>query len=328
MKIIRKDFSHNLKLDKYFNDSNCCFIDIETTGFSRSKDKIYLIGLLYYNKKIKLWTLIQFLADELSKEEEILNELVRILPRFNTLITYNGNSFDIPFINARLKSYSIPYEISKENSFDLYNIVKENRNYLNMENMKLKTLERYLGIFRNDIYSGKDCIEFYYNYLESKDEVLEERLLLHNYDDLFYMLDTIKILDVIKDIKTFSVLINNKKIDCEIENIIEFGDNLVFTGFIKGRFELKLLHYGSNYKVVIDESNRFEISIEYRKGLITPTQECTFIYRDDFYIPDEILDTSIYRVPDNVILLGVEKNYEVNNIKSILIYLINKIIEK
>lgn len=327
MKIIKKEFFHGIKIENYITDGNCCFIDIETTGLNRHKDNIYLVGILYFNKQAKLWTLLQFFADD-NDEKEILKEIITILPEFNTLITYNGNSFDIPFINNRLKFYDIKYEISKNNSFDLYEKVKENRYYLNMENLKLKTLEKYLGINRTDIYSGKDCIGFFFEYLESKNEVVENRILQHNYDDLFYMLDTIRILDVIKDLRTISLELNGEKINLVIRNIEEKGDNLLLVGSLYGNLGIKIIYYEDNYTLKIDESNSFEISIEYRKGLIDSNKKCLFIIKEEFEFSDGIVCETDYILPNNIILLKDDKRYLLQNIKLIMSLLIKNIINK
>ena len=38
-------------IQNHFNNKRICFFDIETTGFSRLKNTIYLIGVVYYDNK-------------------------------------------------------------------------------------------------------------------------------------------------------------------------------------------------------------------------------------------------------------------------------------
>ena len=50
--------------------------------------------------------------------------------------------------------------------------------------MKQKAIEQFLGVEREDIYSGGQLIEVYQDYLSSQDQALLDLLLLHNADDL------------------------------------------------------------------------------------------------------------------------------------------------
>ena len=80
-------------------------------------------------------------------------------------------------------------------SIDLYQKISPHKKRLQIENLKQKTLEKFLNISRDDTYSGKELITFYQNYrkaLLQKDfedaNELEHFLLLHNHDDVLGML--------------------------------------------------------------------------------------------------------------------------------------------
>ena len=61
-------------------------------------------------------------------------------------------------------------------------------------NYKQKTIESFLGIHREDMYSGGELINVYTDYLQSHDPEAEALLLLHNHDDVLGMLDLLPIL--------------------------------------------------------------------------------------------------------------------------------------
>jgi len=172
MKQFINEFKNDIDYNKYFNNKEICFVDIETTGLSSNYNSIYLIGILYYNKSKMLWTLVQLFAQKLNEESIILEEFIKIIKGFDSIITYNGDTFDIPFINKRLEKCKLDHIISKQQSFDMYRVVKDNRFYLNLENLKLKTLEKSIGIHRDDIYSGKECIQFYKEYVNTNNKEL------------------------------------------------------------------------------------------------------------------------------------------------------------
>lgn len=324
MKILNSKFKHSLFFKDYSINDNSCFLDIETLGLNRNKDMIYLVGVLYFNKNEELWNLDQYFSESIEDEKSMLIELVQAVKDFHTIITYNGNAFDLPYLNNRFYIYDIEFNFNKINSLDLYAIVRKNKQYLNLENYKLKTLERFIGIYREDIYSGRDCIDFYKDYLITEDKELKKKILQHNYDDLFYMLDLFKIIDILKHKKTISININNQILQLILEDIKSEGDFLIIQGIIESESTNKINYYGENYKVLIEEDNRYIITIEYKKGLLSPRVNCRFIYNHEFSI--DIVDESEHTTPNGVILLQVENTIIIQNIKNLIEQLVKRIL--
>ncbi len=313
MKIINKTLDKN-KVDMSLIESNICFIDIETTGLSRQYNSIYLIGLLYFEDDT--WKLVQIFADSLDEEEKVLRSFLNLISKFNKIITYNGDSFDIPFINYRLKKYHIQGKIYEEISMDLYKIVKNNKHYLNIENLKLKTLERYLGIFREDIYNGKDCIEFYLEYTRTKDYELEERVLKHNFDDLYYMPDIIQILHIINEKKALKIDYENFELSLLLHDINIKGDLFKLSG--TSNKQIKLIYYHNSYKLAFSEDTTFELIIEVQKGLVTPDTIGIYVDKNNLNLSNDLIDSTIYSVPSNIILIQVNKELFIDNIMGVL----------
>lgn len=323
MLVIKDKFKIEIDLEKYFNRQNVCFIDIETTGLSSKFNSIYLIGIMYYNIEEKMWYLIQLFAESLDEEKELLISFINFISNFDKVVTYNGDTFDIPFINNRLKHYNIEYQISLENSFDLYKYIRENRNYLDLENLKLKTIEKRLGIYREDLYSGKDCIKFYRDYVKTKNKEFKDIILKHNYDDLYYLIFILEILDIIDDVKLIQINSNNNQFDLKIEKINNSGDLFIVNGSFKG--DIIIQYYDNNYSVILNEDKTFEISIEYKVGLVAPDKKAFFIDKRKLALPNKIKDSTNYQIPENILLLQVEKEYCMDNIKNIVKHLIIKI---
>src|SRR5699024_1514513 len=203
----------------------------------------------------------------INSEKEILLQLVEYMKDFDSIVTYNGDSFDIPFINQRLKLYHIDFNLFSVVSFDIYKLIKENKIYLEFENYKLKTIEKNLNILREDIYSGGDCIQFYKDYIKNGDVALLDSILQHNYDDLFYLIDIIKITDMIDDRKSIPTANGTIMIDC----IAAVGDIFRVEGYFYGDENVKLMHYDALYTIDINK-DQFKMTLDYHIGLVSPKE--------------------------------------------------------
>lgn len=158
------------------------FFDIETTGFSGDYSQLYLIGCTYW--KEGGWHLIQWFADTAASEEELLHAFFRFLTRFRILIHFNGDGFDIPYLMKRCHQYHLPYGFDQIQSLDIYKKIRPYRRLLGLENLKQKSVEQFLGVSRQDQYSGGQLIEVYKEYLTTQEAALYDLLILHNEDDL------------------------------------------------------------------------------------------------------------------------------------------------
>lgn len=317
MEIIKTKINKSILENNKNLSKDTCFFDIETTGFNRNSDIIYLIGILYFDHEEKSWIIAQYFANDLKDEPELLSEASKFLMSFKTIVNYNGNTFDIPFVNHKLKYFDLDYSIEKEKSLDIYSILRKNKEFLDIDNLKLKTVEEYLGIYREDIYSGKDCIDFYKDYILTGNSELKERLLTHNFEDLYFLIDIMEILEIIREKKSFTVEKNHKTIDFYIDTIKESKDTIIFQGELQGNIE-KFIHYDRNFDIIIEDINKFEIVVYTSKGLVSPDEIASFIDKRDFNLSPDLYFSHEYKIPENIYLLKVDSNYL---LKDILIFL-------
>ncbi len=164
------------------NKEEILFLDIETTGLSPKNSDIYLIGAAYFQKHT--WHVCQYFAESSEHEAEILKDFAALAKSFRYAIHYNGDRFDIPFLQAKFEKYGMDDPFKGLRSYDLYKVVSPYKEQLGLPDCKQKTVELYLGINREDKYDGGKLIKVYKDYVASKSPSLLKLLLLHNLEDV------------------------------------------------------------------------------------------------------------------------------------------------
>ena len=180
------------------------FFDIETTGLSARSAGLYLIGVLTYTADASIaresniiasldtsapesaghWTLLQYFCEDVADEPAVLQAFFELLRTKKTLISYNGDGFDIPFLHHMLEQYGLPYSFDIVESFDLFKEFRPLKRLLGLPDLKLKSCERFLGIDREDRFTGGELIEVYFEWQKTKAPALLDTLLLHNAEDI------------------------------------------------------------------------------------------------------------------------------------------------
>lgn len=164
-------------------DEPLTFLDIETTGLNRRRDPIMLIGLMILTDSGGM--LHQFFARSPAEEHQLLDALQRHLPETGLLVTFNGQSFDIPYLNQRYEVHGLTTRLLTERNLDLLHWARKAMPHL--PNHRLKSIETQLGIHRADTLSGADCVSDYAAYLRTQDPALAQKICLHNYEDILHM---------------------------------------------------------------------------------------------------------------------------------------------
>jgi uncharacterized protein YprB with RNaseH-like and TPR domain len=194
------DINNNI-IKKYAMD-DMAYFDIETTGFDKENDSIMLISMGFFNKKGS-FSIKQYFAECLEEEKYILESFLEDLSCFYRLCSFNGITFDAPFILGKIAKYKMDRSLPKEH-IDLYRIIRPYHKVIGMEKCNLKYIEGYLGINREDKINGGECIEVYKAYLENNSVQLLDIILLHNYEDVLNLPKLFNVVNCIDEDKSIS----------------------------------------------------------------------------------------------------------------------------
>lgn len=145
------------------------YLDIETTGLSPNNSYITVAGV--YAVRGTYDQLVQLVGDDVTADN-----LVRALRGVDTIYTYNGSRFDLPFIQISLGVELVKYF----KHCDLMYHCWRNNLYGG-----LKSVERQLHIERKlKGVNGYDAILLWWRYQNHNDRMALKKLLDYNRDDL------------------------------------------------------------------------------------------------------------------------------------------------
>ena len=193
MKTFTRDYRITASLPSWFNaylgSRKPCVLDIEATGLDPSRCKVCLIALLVpTDSGIRI---TQFLAENHYEENRILDSALGFLESENVgyLITFNGQAYDIPFINRRLE-----YNFSDRHidlfDFDLYRYLRRSADLRSrISSLKQMSLEEYYGIFsdRKDTINGRESVRLFDEYALTGNSTIEKIILTHNREDVLQL---------------------------------------------------------------------------------------------------------------------------------------------
>lgn len=242
IKEYKDEINIDLNIIEKYNMHNIAYFDIETTGFDKDKDFIILISLGYFDEAGD-YIIKQYYAENLIEEGELLYSFGTDLIKFNRWCSYNGMAFDEPFIVRRMEKSNIHFVPPKEH-VDLYRLIRPYYKQLGMERCNLKTVEKFLGVEREDKIDGGISVEMYYKYLETKDSKIKDIIMLHNYEDV---LNLPKIFNIVYEVENRTDLIRE---DCITEKQLKFLKNLVKRNNIVLSFEVEKISKKSASKVI------------------------------------------------------------------------------
>ena len=162
----------------FCNDEDFAIIDIETLGLSERP--IILIGIANPGKESVCTK--QFLLRDIQDEPSAIWSLISQLEPHFSMITYNGKSFDIPYIKQRLAYYGLDAALENPH-FDLLHFTRRALSH-KLENCRLDTVESYLGIEREIDIPGALVPHFYDLYLKTGNIGPLVAIVKHNKQDL------------------------------------------------------------------------------------------------------------------------------------------------
>lgn len=162
-------------------------LDIETAGFSRERDPVFLVGALLGGTEFDTFFQWIHTSDSPAEEASLLRAIRPVLGA-HPILTYNGDAFDLPFLAHRARQHHLTWP--EMESFDLYRKLRQKKKMLDLPNLKLETVERSLGIYRSDVLSGGEVAALFRRLAIStcgtEEESAVRALLLHNREDVLY----------------------------------------------------------------------------------------------------------------------------------------------
>lgn len=191
------------------NKEEILFFDIETTGLSPKTSSLYLIGVLFFSKEEDCFTELQWFAERNKDEKAVLTAFLDFLESYSYLYHFNGRTFDIPYILEKCSRHALSLSEHTKGillddtgsfSIDILARTRKLKRFLSLRKCSQKALEEYLGIFREDTFSGGELISVYAEYTQmrllapEKADALEKTLLLHNFEDVEMMLSVCSLL--------------------------------------------------------------------------------------------------------------------------------------
>lgn len=177
---LNQEFKAMLNIDP----RNIVFLDIETTGLSRTP--LFLIGLLYFDGDNII--VDQLFARDYSEEASVLHYFSEFVPQFKALVTFNGKTFDVPFIRDRM----IYHRKFLKWSYLHVDILQHSRRRWRGKtpDCKLQTLEYHIcGRRREDDIPGALVPEIYHDFVRNGNLEYLSGIFLHNTLDLLTLLE-------------------------------------------------------------------------------------------------------------------------------------------
>lgn len=174
--------------DPLFTGSNwdiyrVLFLDTETTGLSGGAGTVaFEIGIGFIDHRGMV--IRQYVMRDYSEEGPMLAEIAALLRRFDTVVSFNGKTFDLPLLESRMVMNRIRLAVTQMPHLDLLHVAR--RVYkLRLKRCNLASLEEaVLGQMRHDDLPGSQVPQRYFDYIRTKEFSLLEDVLRHNLDDV------------------------------------------------------------------------------------------------------------------------------------------------
>jgi hypothetical protein len=268
---------------KGINISNIVMFDIETTGFSPKSGVCYLIGTGRFSP---VFSCTQIFADTPDDEADMLKSFIDGLSESTVLVTYNGTTFDLPFVKARCARHGIDCSVLDNCChIDIYAHVKRLNSLLGLDSLKQKNVEAFLGYDREDIYGGGELIKVYRDYiikhkLSENDEAgkLRDIMLLHNREDVMYLAKICQVLlynEVIgianSDVlKLADVHVSISRIEYEFKSAVQFPQSITREAHF---IQLEISRNAVTFKIPVTEGELCHFYSDYKNYFYLPAED-------------------------------------------------------
>jgi uncharacterized protein YprB with RNaseH-like and TPR domain len=163
------------------------YIDTETTGLAGGAGTIpFLIGLAWYEMDSATLVIEQLLLRELGEEAPMLERLAERARRASMWISYNGKSFDLPRLRARLVLERLP-ALEQLPHLDLVHVARRVHRHRLAQLTLARVESEVLGFERVGDISGGDVCARYTHFLRTGDDSALAAVVDHNEWDVVSM---------------------------------------------------------------------------------------------------------------------------------------------
>lgn len=292
-----KTIVDKISCEKVLIDPETVILDIETTGLSRKNDLIITIGLLYGSDDEVVTE--QYFAESLTDEVKLIENFLDRIKSFDSVLTYNGDSFDLPFIREKINFYG--FEDFNAKQIDLYKTVRKYKDILGLQKINQKEVEKYLCIERRESLKGSDVALLYKNFLLKG--ASSEDIILHNKYDLINLHKILKIEEVIADKMTVETDLGA----FTIKNFKVNKNLLTLTGATSCK---NIFYNRDNYEMQVS-GNTFTLEIFLEEESYDTQSKCKFVKRINF---PEVKDYSQIEFPAALYPISLSRKVFTKNI--------------
>lgn len=176
-------------LSALFQPQDFLFLDIETLGLF-SGNVIFLIGLAKLGEEEV--HLLQYLARFPEEESALLEEFRKALNKSRVLISYNGKSFDLPFLEHRAFFSNLSFEKPLLH-LDLLHFARRSFKSV-IERFRLANIEAELFKKERVLDIPSEYVPLLYReYLATGEQAYLLPILVHNRNDLITLIELLNL---------------------------------------------------------------------------------------------------------------------------------------
>jgi len=156
------------------------FLDIETTGLGGTP--LFLVGILHIGNHGP--HIHQLLARHYGEEPAVLAATSQMLDEVQVLVSFNGRSFDVPYLRDRTRYHRMEWSLELERHVDMLRVARRQRD-LRVPDHRLITLEsRLCRRRRADDIPGSLIPAAYHRFVDTGESEELATILHHNQVDL------------------------------------------------------------------------------------------------------------------------------------------------
>ncbi len=169
-----------------FDFSRAVFIDTETTGLAGGTGTLaFLTGVGFFEGNS--FKILQYFIRDYDEEIAVLYSLSNLLKNFDSMVSFNGKSFDIPLLSTRYMLNRMENPVEKTFHLDL--LASARRLYRErLESVSLSSLEiNLLSLEREGDIPGCEIPSVYFKFLRDRNPYPLKPIIYHNRMDILSM---------------------------------------------------------------------------------------------------------------------------------------------